>query len=58
MGREKNPIACVNSEDSEPCPVDYLYVTKNVETSPLNINYVITSLQVMTCSDTLYLLCI
>ena len=46
MGREKNPIACVNSEDDEPCPTDFLYVTQNVETSYLNINCVITSLQV------------
>ncbi|BFZ20236.1 hypothetical protein BsWGS_23274 [Bradybaena similaris] len=51
MGREKNPVACVNSEDNEQCPVDYLYVTENVETSPLNINYVITSLQSCRCKD-------
>ncbi|CAL1536745.1 unnamed protein product, partial [Lymnaea stagnalis] len=51
MGREKNPIACVNSEDNELCPTDYLYVIENVETSPLNINYVITSLQSCRCKD-------
>ncbi|KAH9508779.1 Histone-lysine N-methyltransferase ehmt1 [Bulinus truncatus] len=51
MGREKNPIACVNAEDNEACPTDYLYVTENVETSPLNINYVITSLQSCRCKD-------
>lgn len=51
MGREKNPIACVNSEDDEPCPTDYLYVTQNVETSWLNINCVITSLQSCRCKD-------
>ncbi|XP_013071536.2 uncharacterized protein LOC106058626 isoform X1 [Biomphalaria glabrata] len=51
MGREKNPIACVNAEDNEACPTDYLYVTENVETSPLNVNYVITSLQSCRCKD-------
>ncbi|GFS21842.1 histone-lysine N-methyltransferase EHMT2 [Elysia marginata] len=51
MGREKNPIACVNSEDDEPCPTDFLYVTQNVETSWLNINNVITSLQSCRCKD-------
>ncbi|RUS69889.1 hypothetical protein EGW08_022351 [Elysia chlorotica] len=51
MGREKNPIACVNSEDDEPCPTDFLYVTSNVETSWLNINSVITSLQSCRCKD-------
>ncbi|XP_046344023.1 histone-lysine N-methyltransferase EHMT2-like isoform X4 [Haliotis rufescens] len=50
-GREKNPIACVNAADDEQFPTDYLYVAENIETSPLNINRVITSLQSCRCKD-------
>lgn len=46
MGRENIPIACVNGVDDELVPEDYQYITENVETSPLHINRVITSLQV------------
>ena len=48
VGRERNPIACVNAFDDEPHPTDYLYVNHNVETQDLHINNVITSLQVRT----------
>ncbi|KAL8562887.1 hypothetical protein ACOMHN_004579 [Nucella lapillus] len=51
VGREKNPIACVNSADDEPHPTDYLYVNHNVETQNLHINNVITSLQSCRCKD-------
>ncbi|XP_076436857.1 uncharacterized protein LOC143276258 isoform X2 [Babylonia areolata] len=51
IGREKNPIACVNAVDDEPCPSDYLYVNHNVETQDLHINNVITSLQSCHCKD-------
>ena len=46
VGRERNPIACVNAVDDEPHPSDYLYIDHNVETQDLHINNVITSLQV------------
>ncbi|KAK6195050.1 hypothetical protein SNE40_000564 [Patella caerulea] len=51
LGRERNPIACVNAVDDESFPTDYLYIIENVETSPLNINRVITSLQSCRCKD-------
>ncbi|XP_070176333.1 uncharacterized protein [Littorina saxatilis] len=51
LGREKNPIACVNAVDDEPHPTDYLYVDHNVETQDLHINNVITSLQSCRCKD-------
>ena len=46
FGKEKNPIPCVNGCDDEQIPRDYLYVMGNIETSPMNINRCITSLQV------------
>jgi hypothetical protein len=46
FGKEKNPIPCVNGCDDEEIPKDYLYVMENIETSPMNINRCITSLQV------------
>ncbi|KAL5012000.1 hypothetical protein ScPMuIL_010551 [Solemya velum] len=51
MGRENIPIACVNGVDDELVPEDYQYITENVETSPLHINRVITSLQSCRCKD-------
>ena len=46
MGREANPIPVVNDTDDENYPTDFQYVKENVETSPMNVNRVITSLQV------------
>lgn len=46
LGREKNPLPCLNAVDNEPYPTDYLYVNHNVETQDLHINAIITSLQV------------
>ena len=48
MGREQNPIPVVNQADEEDYPKDFLYIIENIETYPLNINRVITSLQVKT----------
>ncbi|XP_041370833.1 histone-lysine N-methyltransferase EHMT2-like [Gigantopelta aegis] len=50
-GREKNPIACTNAVDDESFPTDYLYVNENIETTPLNINRTLTSLQSCRCKD-------
>ena len=47
MGREANPMPVVNNVDDENYPQDFLYVIDNVETAPLNVNRVITSLQVI-----------
>lgn len=46
LGKENNPIPGVNAVDEEENPTDYLYITENCETTPLNINRTITSLQV------------
>lgn len=46
-GRENIPIPCVNAADDDGIPSDYLYVTDNIETTCLNINRVIGSLQVV-----------
>ena len=46
MGRESNPIPVVNNIDDENYPQDFHYVTENVETSPMMVNRVISSLQV------------
>ncbi|UYV82178.1 hypothetical protein LAZ67_21001276 [Cordylochernes scorpioides] len=50
-GKELHPIQCVNGVDLEPPPTDYLYVTENCETSPMNIDRTITSLQFCRCQD-------
>lgn len=46
LGREKVPIPCVNSVDSEPYPENYKYISENCVTSPMNIDRNITHLQV------------
>lgn len=51
FGRENLPIAAVNIVDDEGPPLDYQYVTESVETTPLSINRVISSLQSCTCKD-------
>ncbi|XP_076311848.1 LOW QUALITY PROTEIN: histone-lysine N-methyltransferase EHMT2-like [Tachypleus tridentatus] len=50
-GKELNPIQCVNGLDSEGAPDDYLYIVDNCETSPINIDRTITSLQSCRCED-------
>ncbi|KAL3872344.1 hypothetical protein ACJMK2_040274 [Sinanodonta woodiana] len=50
-GRENIPIPCVNAVDEELVPQDFQYVTDNVETSQLNINRVLGSLQSCHCKD-------
>ena len=47
MGREANAIPVVNCFDDVNYPQDFLYVADYVETSPINVNTVITSLQVV-----------
>ena len=46
FGKEANPIPVVNGIDAEIYPQDFLYINKHVETSPMNVNTVINSLQV------------
>lgn len=46
FGRENFPITSVNIVDDEGPPLDFQYVTQSVETTPLSINRVISSLQV------------
>lgn len=45
-GKEQLAIQCVNAIDDEMPPLDFLYVTENCETMPINIDRTITSLQV------------
>ena len=45
-GREANPVPVVNDCDDENYPRDFLYVSENVETAPMNVNRTITSLRV------------
>ena len=45
-GKEGNAMPVVNCADDENYPTDFLYVTDYVETTPMNVNRVITSLQV------------
>ncbi|GIY50385.1 histone-lysine N-methyltransferase EHMT2 [Caerostris extrusa] len=49
--KEQYAIQCVNDVDDEPPPVDFLYVTENCETTPMNIDRTITSLQSCHCED-------
>ena len=46
MGKESVPVPVVNGVDDENYPDDFLYVADNIETTPLNVNRVLTSLQV------------
>jgi len=56
MGRENIPIAVVNKVDDDQLPEDFQYITENTETSDLNMNRTISSLQVLVhCSVTGYL---
>ncbi|GBM82171.1 Histone-lysine N-methyltransferase EHMT1 [Araneus ventricosus] len=50
-GKEQIAIQCVNDIDDEPPPLDFLYVTENCETTPMNIDRTITSLQSCHCED-------
>ena len=45
-GKEFYQISIVNGYDSELPPTDYVYITENCETSSINIDRTITSLQV------------
>jgi hypothetical protein len=47
MGRETHPIPVVNGVDQETYPQDFLYVQTSIETSPMNINTAMSSLQVV-----------
>lgn len=51
FGRENFPITSVNIVDDEGPPLDFQYVTQSVETTPLSINRVISSLQSCSCKD-------
>lgn len=46
-GKEYYQIPIVNGMDNELVPLDYMYITDNCETSPINIDRTITSLQVI-----------
>ncbi|XP_022237150.1 histone-lysine N-methyltransferase EHMT2-like [Limulus polyphemus] len=50
-GKERNPIQCVNGLDTEGELEDFLYIVENCETSPINIDRTITSLQSCRCTD-------
>ncbi|KAG8192003.1 hypothetical protein JTE90_001738 [Oedothorax gibbosus] len=50
-GKEQVAIQCVNEVDDEPPPLDFLYVIENCETTPMNIDRTITSLQSCHCED-------
>lgn len=50
-GKETNPIQCVNMINSEPKPIDFVYISKNCITTDLNIDLKITSLQACVCED-------
>ncbi|XP_076347542.1 histone-lysine N-methyltransferase EHMT1-like isoform X2 [Tachypleus tridentatus] len=49
-GKERNPIQCVNGQDTEELE-DFLYIVENCETSLINIDRTITSLQSCRCTD-------
>jgi euchromatic histone-lysine N-methyltransferase len=51
IGKESNPIPVVNDVDEENYPKDFVYVIENVETTPMNVNRCITSLQYCRCKD-------
>ena len=46
LGRENQAVSAINSIDESPAPLDFLYVTESVETTPLPVNRTVTSLQV------------
>ncbi|XP_052720602.1 uncharacterized protein LOC128192160 isoform X2 [Crassostrea angulata] len=50
-GRENIPMAVINGVDDDLVPTDFQYITENVETTNLNINRTISSLQSCRCSD-------
>lgn len=50
-GKELNLIQCVNGVDDEPAPSDYLYLVENCETTPINIDRTITTVQSCKCED-------
>ncbi|XP_069690124.1 histone-lysine N-methyltransferase EHMT2 isoform X2 [Periplaneta americana] len=50
-GQEQNPIQCVNVEDDEGEPTDFVYVSENCFTSNINVDRTITSLQSCKCVD-------
>nr|CAD7460688.1 unnamed protein product [Timema tahoe] len=50
-GKEVNPIQCINWEDDEGEPTDYVYVSTNCFTSYISIDQTITSLQSCRCTD-------
>ncbi len=51
MGKEQYAVPVVNDVDEENYPVDFRYVMENVETTPMNVNRTITSLQHCDCRD-------
>jgi hypothetical protein len=51
-GQEHNPIQCVNVEDDEGEPTDFVYVSENCFTSNISVDRTITSLQSCKCLDT------
>lgn len=51
LGRENQAVSAINSIDEHPAPLDFLYITESVETSPLPINRTVTSLQNCSCPE-------
>lgn len=50
-GQEQNPIQCVNVEDDEGEPTDFVYVSENCFTSNIFVDRTITLLQSCKCLD-------
>ncbi|ESO01305.1 hypothetical protein HELRODRAFT_82032, partial [Helobdella robusta] len=50
-GRELRPIMVINHVDDEVLPNDFIYISGYVETSPINVNKLVTSLKHCKCSD-------
>ena len=51
MGKEQYGVPVVNDIDDGSYPTDFVYVIENIETTPMNVNRTITSLQHCLCRD-------
>ena len=51
MGKEQYGVPVVNDIDDGSYPTDFVYVIENIETTPMNVNRTITSLQHCVCRD-------
>ena len=51
MGKEQYGVPVVNDIDDGSYPTDFVYVIENIETTLMNVNRTITSLQHCVCRD-------